>query len=262
MYWSKVGPQLIYTFVLIVSKKNTSHLARQNQSAPSPNALGWQQARVGSPLTFRWQQFSTDRFNFPLERLRLTSRSFDLVILGTFHSDSKRQNVHHYACYFLFFSKSYFWIGISRMQAYKKVGNLVPSWLVPSPRFSGSPKWVAAPPSWAQTMKSPSQLDFPTSAAGGWQFVFSQSSSCQTKRETAGWISERKGGGAVLKPGDSVQWLSADNCLRRIRWSRSQSTGVNLKGPPSFLFHPGLKWINFAENPPWKNTIDLQKTEY
>lgn len=131
--------------------------------------------------------------------------------------------------YFFEVSFSNLWIGISCIQAYKKVGNLVKSWLVPAIRFSSSPKWVAATPSWAQTIKSPSQLDFLTSAAGGQQFVFSSSSSCQMKKEAAGWISENER--KEVQPEDSVQWLSAANCLRRIRKSRSQSTGVNLKGP-------------------------------
>lgn len=90
-----------------------------------------------------------------------------------------------------------------------------------------------------------------TSTAGGRPFVFSQSSSCQTKTEAAGWISEKEGSGAALKTeasGTDFQLITAwggsgkvDNDPQRSTWKVH-----------SFLFHPGLKWINFAENPPWK----------
>lgn len=82
MYCSKMAPELIYTFVLIVFKEKHVPLPRLYQSAPSPNS--GQQARVGFPLTFRWQQFSTDTSNFPLGRQRLTPSSSDLVLLRTF----------------------------------------------------------------------------------------------------------------------------------------------------------------------------------
>lgn len=96
------------------------------------------------------------------------------------------------------------------------------------------------------------------STAGGRPFVFSQSSSCQTKKEAAGWISEKEGSAALKTEasGSDFQLITAwggsgkvDNDPQRSTWKVH-----------SFLLSSRTQVDQFCRKPSLKKTIGPQKT--